>query len=63
MKAITKPLSRSDINMMRMRGKRSTTTPPTNKNNSIGIWDNTSTVPMAVAEPVFSSTHQAKAMR
>ena len=60
---MTRPLKRSAISIMRMRGNRSTTTPPISRNNSIGIWESTSTVPMAVAEPVSSSTHHASAMR
>ena len=63
MNVMTKPLRISEMNMMRMRGNRSTTTPPTSKKSSIGTWESTRTVPIAVAEPVFSSTHHAKAIR
>src|SRR5215213_4185016 len=38
-------------------------TPPTSRNSSIGVYEKISTLPIAVAEPVFSKTHQASAMR
>src|SRR3990172_243976 len=49
--------------MTRKRGKRSTRTPPTRRKRSMGARLKTGTAPMAVADPVFSSTHQESAMR
>ena len=62
-KAITNPLRISDKNIIRIRGSRSTTTPPINKKNSMGICEKTNTVPIAIAEPVFSNTHHDRAIR
>ena len=61
--ATTAPLNTSDNHMTFKRGKRSVTTPPTRRKISIGTEEKIKTVPMAAAEPVFSSTHQARAMR
>jgi hypothetical protein len=60
---MTNPLKTSELNMMRMRGRRSTTTPPISKNINMGTCEKTSTVPMVTAEPVFSNTHHESAMR
>src|SRR5438045_1936008 len=57
----TAPRIRSAASITCTRGSRSTATPPTSKNNSIGVKEQISTVPMMIADPVCSSTHQARA--
>src|SRR5262245_2068617 len=59
----TMPRSTSEPIMRRSRGKRSTATPPSSRKISMGVIEQISTVPIAVAEPVFSSTHHASATR